>query len=553
MKDKTQAAALENDATAEFDYVIVGAGSAGCVLANRLSANPHNRVLLLEAGGRDWHPFIHMPAGLAKLVNIQSLNWNYTTEPEPQLNNRRLYWPRGKVLGGSSSINAMCYCRGHRADYDHWQALGNPGWGFEDMLAHFKATEANARPGIDTAYHGTKGDLSVEDLRYHNPLSDTFLQACEESGLALSDDFNGPHQRGFGLYQVTQKNGARHSSAEAFLKPVRQRPNLTVWTHALAEKVLLEDSPRGPRAVGVQLRRKGQAQQVRANKEVILAGGALNSPQLLMLSGIGEATELEKHGITVRVDLPGVGKNLQDHLDVCLVQGCRQPITYDTINDLKVGLQYYLGGHRGPGASNVAEAGGFWQTTLAEDDRPDVQFHFVPAILDDHGRNRIKGSGYTLHMCFLRPRSRGHLSLASADPGQPVRIHANYLSDPFDLAVMKEGFKLQRRIFAASAFDAFRDREIFPGEAAQSDEAIEAFIRQKAETIYHPVGTCKMGQDAQAVVDERLRVHGVDGLRVADASIMPTLVSGNTNAPTIAIASKLAEMLRTEQNPSTAE
>jgi len=527
----------------EFDYVIIGAGSAGCVLANRLSADPENRVLLLEAGGRDWHPFIHMPAGLAKLVNIASLNWNYYTEPEPQLNNRRLYWPRGKVLGGSSSINAMCYCRGHRADYDHWLALGNKGWGFNDMLPHFKATEANAREGIDTEYHGTAGDLSVEDLRYHNPLTDTFLHACDESGLPLTDDFNGPHQRGFGLYQVTQKNGARHSSAEAFLKPAMNRPNLTVWTHAVAEKVQLEDSGNGPRASGVHLKRKGKPVLARASKEVILSGGALNSPQLLMLSGIGEAAELEKHGIAPRVDLPGVGKNLQDHLDVCLVQGCSQPITYDTINDLKVGLQYYLLGHQGPGASNVAEAGGFWQTELAEDDRPDVQFHFVPAILDDHGRHRIKGSGYTLHMCFLRPRSRGHLSLASADPNEPVRIHANYLSDPFDLEVMKAGFRLQRQIFSAPAFDAYRAAEIFPGEGAHSEADIEAFIRQKAETIYHPVGSCKMGHDAMAVVDDQLRVHGVTGLRVADASIMPTLVSGNTNAPTIAIASKLSEML----------
>ncbi len=533
-----------NTSSEQFDYIIVGAGSAGCVLANRLSADPGTSVLLLEAGGRDWHPFIHMPAGLAKLVNIKSLNWNYTTEPEPQLNNRRLYWPRGKVLGGSSSINAMCYCRGHRADYDRWQALGNEGWGFDDMLTHFKATEANARPDIDAEYHGTNGDLSVEDLRYHNPLTDTFLQACEETGLPRTDDFNGPHQRGFGLYQVTQKNGARHSSAAAFLKPAMDRPNLTVWTHAMAEKILLEDSGTGPRAAGVHLKHRGKPVLARANKEVILAGGALNSPQLLMLSGIGEANELEKHGITPCVNLPGVGKNLQDHLDVCLVQGCTQPITYDTINDLKVGLQYYLLGHQGPGASNVAEAGGFWQTELAEDDRPDVQFHFVPAILDDHGRNRIKGSGYTLHMCFLRPRSRGHLSLASANPATPVRIHANYLSDPFDLAVMKAGFKLQRHIFSAPAFAPFRDTEIFPGESAQSDADIEAFIRQKAETIYHPVGTCKMGQDDMAVVDAQLRVHGVSGLRVADASIMPTLVSGNTNAPTIAIASKLAELLR---------
>ncbi len=533
-------------ATAEFDYIIVGAGSAGCVLANRLSSNPANRVLLLEAGGRDWHPFIHMPAGLAKLVNIQSLNWNYETEPEPQLNNRRLYWPRGKVLGGSSSINAMCYCRGHRADYDHWQAQGNPGWGFNDMLKHFKATEANQRPGIDPAYHGASGELSVEDLRYHNPLTDTFLRACEESGLPLNDDFNGARQRGFGLYQVTQKNGARHSTAQAFLKPAMHRSNLTVWTHARAEKILLKNTGRGVQATGIALKHNRRLVRVHSEKEVILTGGALNSPQLLMLSGIGDTDQLKQHGIETRIHLPGVGQNLQDHLDVCLVQACTQPVTYDTVNDLKVGLQYYLLGHRGPGASNIAEAGGFWRTELAEDDRPDLQFHFVPAILDDHGRNRIPGSGYTLHMCFLRPRSRGHLALASANPEQPVRIYANYLSDAFDLEVMKAGFHLQRQIFSAGAFDAFRGAEIFPGSTAQSDADIEAFIRHKAETIYHPVGTCKMGPidgDPQAVVDHQLRVYGVNGLRVADASIMPTLVSGNTNAPVIAIADKLAGML----------
>ena len=532
--------------TQEFDYIIVGAGSAGCVLANRLSASPNHRVLLLEAGGRDWHPFIHMPAGLAKLVNIRSLNWNYETEPEPQLNNRRLYWPRGKVLGGSSSINAMCYCRGHQADYDHWQALGNPGWDFDTMLAHFKATEANQRPGIDPAYHGASGELSVEDLRYHNPLTDIFLRACEESGLPLNDDFNGPRQRGFGLYQVTQKNGARHSTAQAFLKPAMHRPNLTVWTHARAEKILLEHTGRGVQATGIALKHNRRPVRVYAEKEVILAGGALNSPQLLMLSGIGDTDQLKPHGIEAQIHLPGVGQNLQDHLDVCLVQGCTQPVTYDTVNDLKVGLQYYLLGHQGPGASNIAEAGGFWRTELAEDDRPDVQFHFVPAILDDHGRNRIPGSGYTLHMCFLRPRSRGHLALASANPDQPVRIYANYLSDAFDLKVMKAGFHLQRQIFSAGAFDAFRGAEIFPGSTAQSDADIEAFIRHKAETIYHPVGTCKMGpidNDPQAVVDHQLRVYGVNGLRVADASIMPTLVSGNTNAPVIAIADKLAGML----------
>ncbi len=524
-----------------FDYIIVGAGSAGCVLANRLSENPECTVLLVEAGSKDWHPFIHMPAGLAKLVNVKSLNWNYNTEPEAQLNNRKLYWPRGKVLGGSSSINAMCYCRGHKLDYDLWASLGNKGWSYDDVLPYFIKSENNQR--INNEFHGNSGPLFVSDLKHHNTLTDTFLKACVQQGYDQTDDFNGAKQQGFGQYQVTQNNGSRNSSAQAYLSPVKGRDNLTIWTKSYCQKVMIENN----QAQGVEVIKSGKLNKVYANKEVLLSGGALNSPHLLMLSGIGDAQDLESHNIKVKHDLKGVGKNLQDHLDICLVQACNQNITYDKISEIKTGLQYYLF-KEGPGTSNVAESGGFLDinpsTAGTQGQWPDLQFHFVPAILDDHGRNRIEGNGYTLHMCYLRPESRGHLQLSSNDPMQPIKIFANYLSEPNDLAQMKKGFEIQREIFSNTAFDEFRDSEIFPGEKVQSDAEIEAFIRNKAESIYHPVGTCKMGHDESAVVDDHLKVHGVKNLRVIDASIMPHLVSGNTNAPTIMIAEKVSEMIK---------
>lgn len=525
---------IESPILTTFDYIIIGAGSAGCVLANRLSADPGNRVLLLEAGSKDWNPMIHMPAGLSKLATLKSLNWGYHTQPEPELNNRRLYWPRGKVLGGSSSINAMCYCRGHRKDYDHWRDLGNAGWAYDDVLPYFLKSENNQ--SLNNDYHSHDGPLFVSDLSYVNPLSQVFIEAAEQAGYDRTDDFNGPRQRGFGLYQVTQKDNKRHSAAQAYLNPVTGRENLTVMTKALAEKVIFENG----RASGVQVRHKNTVKQFTADQEVIISGGAINSPQLLMLSGIGEAEHLQQHGIDVVHDLPGVGQNLQDHLDICLVQSSRQSITYDTINELMTGLKYYLF-NKGPGTSNIAEAGGFWQSPLAKDDRPDLQFHFVPAILDDHGRNRIKGSGYTLHMCMLRPNSRGQITLADHKPDSAPLIQANYLSADGDLETMLAGFDIQRSIFAQKAFDDYRDKEIFPGDDIQSRDAITEFIRQKAETIYHPIGTCKMGSDDMAVVDSNLNVHGVNGLRVVDASVMPTLISGNTNAPTMMMAEKISD------------
>jgi choline dehydrogenase len=523
-----------------FDYIVVGAGSAGCVLANRLSAHPNNSVLLIEAGSTDWNPLIHMPAGLAKLVGVKSINWGYDTAPEPELNNRRLYWPRGKVLGGSSSINAMCYCRGHRKDYDLWKSMGNPGWGSDDVLPYFMKSENNQR--LKNEFHSDDGLLWVSDHKYTNPLSDVFIAAAEEVGYDRTDDFNGLRQRGFGYYQLTQRDGSRHSTAQAFLKPARSRENLTVWTKTMAEKVLLD----GKQASGLVVRKGGRSIEVKANKEVILSGGAINSPQLLMLSGIGRADDLAQHGIDCVHELPGVGQNLQDHLDVCLVQRCSQKITYDTVSEVMSGLKYYLF-KEGPGTSNVAEAGGFWQSPLATDDRPDLQFHFVPAMLDDHGRNRLKGNGYTLHMCVLRPESRGQITLNSANPADHPHIQANYLTAGQDLALMIEGFKIQRKIFAAAAFDPYRDTEVFPGSEVQSDAQITEFIRNKAESIYHPIGTCKMGSDDLAVVDHNLQVHGISGLRVVDASAMPSLVSGNTNAPTIMMAEKVSDVILGER------
>ena len=522
----------------DYDYVIVGAGSAGCVLANRLSAHPGKRVLLLEAGGSDWHPLIHMPAGIARLAKNRRLNWNYETEPEPSLQQRRLWWPRGKTLGGSSSINAMCYVRGVPADYDAWAAAtGDARWSWSQVLPWFLHSENNTRGA--SALHAVDGPLSVSDLRYHNPLSAALIEAGASAGFGRNGDFNGPDQAGFGLYQVTQRDGARCSAAVAFLRPARTRSNLHVRTHALVERVLIEQG----RAVGVRLRRGHGHEDVQAG-EIILAAGAINSPQLLMLSGIGPADHLRGHGIAPLFDLPGVGTELQDHLDICTLVGSTQDITYDHLNELAAGWRY-LRHHDGPGTSNVAESGGFVRSRLATDARCDIQFHFVPALLDDHGRHRLDGIGYTLHACYLHPRSRGRLRLRSADPTAPIAIHAGYLSDPegHDLARMIEAAKISRDIFAQPAFDPYRGAPVFPESEPHSDAEWETFIRRKAETIYHPVGTCRMGRDGQAVVDSELRVHGVVGLRIVDASVMPALPTGNTNAPTIMIAERAADLM----------
>jgi choline dehydrogenase len=520
------------------DFVIVGAGSAGCVLANRLSADPRRRVLLLEAGGRDIHPFIHMPAGIAHLVHNRRINWHYATQPEPGLNGRSLYWPRGKVLGGSSSINAMCYVRGQPQDYDGWASSGAAGWSYRDVLPYFRKSERQQRGA--SQYHGDDGPLAVEDLRSRNPLTDIFVAAGAHAGLPLNDDFNGVRQEGVGYYQVTQQDGRRCSAAVAYLDPVRSRPNLQVETHCLVEQVLID---RG-RALGVAYARAGRRHVVRCEGEVLLCAGAINSPQLLMLSGIGPAAHLGELGIRVALDLPGVGENLQDHLDVCTLYKSTRAGTYDfnPLQELGVALRYWLQ-HRGPGVSNVAEAGAFVRSSQAHDGRPDIQLHFVPAQLDDHGRKRLPGHGFTLHACYLQPQSRGRIRLCSDDARDAPLIFANYLQQSRDLAVLLEAVQLSRQILQAPPFDAWRGAEVFPGPHATGDAALIEFIRRKAETIYHPVGTCRMGSDAESVVDAAARVHGIVGLRVADASIMPTIVSGNTNAPTIMIAEKIADLV----------
>ncbi len=523
-----------------FDYIIIGAGSAGCVLANRLSEDPDVRVLLLEAGGRDWHPYIHMPAGLAKLATLRSVNWDYNTVPEPQLNGRVIWWPRGKVLGGSSSINAMCYIRGVPADYDEWAARGAEGWHWDNVLPYFRRSEGNTRGG--DALHGATGPLTVSDLRHVNPLTHAYVEAGQQAGYAYNADFNGPRQEGVGLYQVTQRDGARCSAAVAYLNPVKSRPNLVLRTGAMVNRITFDKG----RANGVTCSHLGKAFHFEATREVILCGGAINSPQLLMLSGIGPSAELRRHRIDVLVDAPGVGQNLQDHLDVTTLQHASQRVSYDRVSEARTAFDYFLRGHQGPGTSNIAEGAGFVRSALAPDARPDIQLHFIPAMIDDHGRNRLPGDGYTLHACFLRPRSRGRLSLVSNRAGDKPRIEANYLGDAegFDLRVMVECARISLDLFAQKAFDPYRGAPIHPARMPRTQAEFVDFVRQRAETVYHPIGTCRMGSDVDCVVDSQLRVRGVEGLRVVDASVMPNLPGGNTNAPTIMIAERAADLIR---------
>ncbi len=528
-----------------FDYIIVGAGSAGCVLANRLSADRAVRVLLLEAGGRDDSFLIRMPAGIGRLATPK-VNWLYETVPQAEMAGRRMFWPRGKTLGGSSSLNAMVYIRGQPGDYDHWRDCGNSGWGYGQVLGYFRRAENNEVIADDS--HGRAGPLNVCDRRYTNPLSRVFVEAAAAAGLTRNPDFNGRRQSGAGLYQVTQKNGRRCSAATAYLHPVLHRPNLTVITGALAQRILLH----GQRATGVAYAHQGAAKEIRADREVLVSAGAVNSPQLLLLSGIGPAQDLRSLGIAVRHDLPGVGKNLQDHLDINVIHACSKPITLDGaargLGALKTALQFAVLGN-GPGVSNIAEAGAFLQSRPAAA-TPDVQLHFIPAYVVDHGRRKMPGHGMTLHVCYLRPGSRGEIRLRSADPADAPLIDPRYLSVADDLTPLIAGVRRAREIYAQAPFRRYIGAEVFPGTNRQSDAEIGEFIRSAAETEYHPVGTCRMGNDAQAVVDPQLRVRGVDALRVVDASIMPTLISGNTNAPTIMIAEKAADMILGRNTPA---
>ncbi|HEY0701954.1 MAG TPA: choline dehydrogenase [Candidatus Acidoferrales bacterium] len=521
--------------TKTYDYIIVGAGSAGCVLAARLTENSAASVLLLEAGGRDTAREIKIPAAFSKLFKTK-VDWNYTTEPEPHLNNRRLYWPRGRVLGGSSSINAMIYIRGNAADYDGWKNLGNEGWGFSDVLPYFRKSENRERGACE--FHGAGGPLNVADLHLVNPLTRAFVAGAEELGIAANPDFNGVAQDGVGLYQVTQKNRQRHSAADAYLKPALRRPNLHVWTGVHAQRVLLEKG----RAVGVAFLRDGRDEEVRATNEVILAGGTVNSPQLLMLSGIGPTAQLARHGIATRQDLPGVGANLQDHPMVSVGYFCTKPVSLDKAETVP-NLLRYLFLKDGPLTSNVAEAGLFTRTRDGLN-VPDVQILFGPAYYRGHGLIRRKEYCFGFGPTLIAPESRGSITLRSANPLEAPIIHANYLSTANDLRSMIEGVRLSRSIAHTQAFATYRGEELHPGASATRDEDLAAFLRAEVETLYHPVGTCKMGHDPRAVVDPQLRVHGVERLRVVDASVMPIVPAGNTNAPTIMIAEKAADLIR---------